>query len=453
MAGERGSLTEGSVRGHLMRMALPMCVAITAMMTTGLVDSYWVGRIGTEELAAVSFCGPVMMAVMSVAIGLGAGVASVISRAAGVGDREQLRRLSTNAAVLMLLVMAVISLLGFVSVRPLFAALGAEDGFLDAAVIYMRIWFAGATVMMGLMLASNVLRAMGQAIAPSVVMISSSVVNLILDPLLIFGVGPFPEMGIAGAALATVLSNVWACAAGLWLLIARERLIAFSLPTWSALIESWRGVAAVGGPAALSNSVNPIANVTIMSAFAVFGAGIVGGVGVGMRVEALAIIPFFALSASIGPIAGQNFGAGRLDRVRETFTESYRMIVLWGVGAAAFLAILREPIAGLFPPDADVQVSAAFYLLIMPLTTIGYGIGIVTSAGFNALGRPMPGLIMNVGRALGLYAPAAWVGAHLAGWSGALLGMALANIVAGVLSVAWTLTVGAPRAAAPAIAE
>lgn len=438
-----------------MRLVAPMSLGILAHMTTGLVDAFWLGRLNPEEpveLAAVSFAFPVTMAVFSVAIGLGAGTASVVARAAGAGDRARVRRLTTDAMMLSMVVVAVVSLAGVVLIDPVFRLMGASDALMPHIRVFMRIWFVSVLFVVGPMLASNVLRALGDAISPSVIMISVAFTNLVLDPFLIFGIGPFPALGVAGAALATLVANALAFIAAGYLVAVRERLITTHAPPRQELMQSWGEIARIGLPASVSNMINPVAMAFVYASVARFGEEAVAGFGAAARVEMIAVIPLFALSASIGPVTGQNSGAGHMDRVREAFVESFRMAALWGLAVAAVLALSRGGVAAAFTENAAAREAIRAYLLALPVTTMGYGIIICMAAGFNGLGKPLPGVAASFARGMVLLAPLAWIGGALGGLWGTLLGMGAANLVAGAAATAWTLRVAFPPPLAAVVA-
>ncbi|MCC5995109.1 MAG: MATE family efflux transporter [Oceanicaulis sp.] len=432
-------LTQGPVFRHILRMVIPMSFGIVAMMLVGVVDAYWVGRLGTAQQAAVQFVFPVSMLVMSIAIGLGAGAVSVVARAAGRGDHGRTRRVATDAVTLSFLVVLAVSVLGVVMIDPLFRALGATEAMMPFVREYMVIWFAGIVFIVGPMVASNLLRALGDAVIPSVIMIIAAVINMILDPLLIFGWGPFPRMEVEGAAMATLISNLVVFVIAMVILIWREKLIDFSFPGWSELIWNWREIARVGAPAAGSNMIGPLANTAVFAAMAGFGEPAVAGLGVGMRVEALAIIPMFALSGSIGPITGQNGGAGLTDRVREAFAKSFLFCLGWGLFVAVVLAALSPLLAPAFLPGEDGQAMARAYWLIAPFAVAGYGVAMAAAAGFNGLGRPLMGVAVNVFRGVVLVAPLAWLGGALGGATGVIWGVFAANLISGLIIAAVVL--------------
>jgi putative MATE family efflux protein len=433
-------LTQGPVFGHIRRLVVPMSFGIMAMMLTGVIDAYWVGKLGTAQLAAVSFVFPISMAVMSVAIGLGAGAVSVVARSAGRGDTGQVRRVTTDAVLLSFLVVAVLSVLGRSTITPLFTAMGATPDMLPHVQDYMSVWFTGIVFIAGPMIASNILRALGDAVVPSVLMMLSAAINMILDPFLIFGWGPFPEMGVTGAALATVIGNFISFLIVMAPLAFGEQLIDPRFPGWSALVSNWREIARVGAPAAASNMINPLSMAVVFAAVARFGEGAVAGFGVAGRVEAFAIIPLFALSASVGPITGQNGGAGLTDRVREAFVKAFIFCAAWTAGVTVLLWAAGPWIAAAFLPSDAGQDTAQLYWWIATPTVFGYGVCMAASAGLNGLGRPLYGMMLHVIRCIVLLAPLAWIGASLGGVTGLLIGAAAANLIAAVVAVGFILT-------------
>lgn len=432
-------LTQGDVFSHILRLLVPMSFGIVAMMAVGVVDAYWVGKLGTAQQAAVQFVFPVNMAVMSIAIGLGAGAVSVVSRAAGRGNHGRTRRLATDSVALAFLVVLAASILGIATIGPLFTLMGATEAMMPHIRDFMTIWYAGIVFIVGPMIASNLIRALGDAIIPSIIMILAAVLNMGLDPLLIFGWGPVPAMGVQGAAAATLLANLVVFVIAMAILIWRERLLDLSWPGWGELFWNWREIARVGIPASASNMINPIAMAIAFASMARFGEPAVGGLGVAMRVEAFAIIPLFALSASIGPVAGQNGGAGLTGRVREAFAKSCLFCVAWSLTLAGALFFLGDHLAGWFLPSEEGRAVAELYWDIVPFTVMGYGIAMAASAGFNGLGRPLHGVAINAARGFALLAPLSWIVGTLYASTGVILAIAAANLVTAAGAVIYTL--------------
>jgi len=437
-------MTTGPVFGHISRMMIPMSFGIVAMMLTGVIDTYWVGTLGTSQQAAVQLSFPVTMLVMSISIGLGAGAVSVVSRAAGEKDDSVIRRTATDAMSLSILAVGFVSILGIIFVEPMFRLIGASDTMMPHVVDYMSVWFAGIVLIVGPMVASNILRALGNAVLPSMMMIAAAVVNMVLDPFFILNefMGlPGLGWGVSGAALATVAANGVTFIMISLYLVFREKLIDFSWHGFDELFHNWGEIARVGLPAAASNTFNPFALVFVMGALgmAQFGDAAVGGVGVAARLEAFAIVPLFALSASIGPVTGQNGGAGITARVREAFAKCFLFCIVWSLSLGAIILATQQWLAPAFLPSEMGQEVARTYWSFVTLTIAGYGITMAASAGFNGLGRPSFGVMITSSRAVMMAVFAVAGGMIAQAPIGIILGIALANILSGLGTAGFVL--------------
>ena len=417
-----------------MRLTLPMVIGIIALISQNLVDTYFIGQLGVAELSAISFTFPVVMTLSSLNIGLGAGAVSVVSRAYGRGDREAVRRRGTDAVLLALIIVGAVSAIGYFTIDPVFRMIGADDQVLPDIRAYMSIWYLGLPMVVVPMLGNNLLRALGDARVPSAIMVGSAILNVIVTPLLIFGVGPLPRLEIAGAALGSVIANVAAMVLSLAVLHFRERLICWNLPSPRAFITSARGILHVGLPASISNMINPIGLGAITAIAAQFGNDVVAGVGVATRLEQLAVIPLMALSAGIGPVVGQNWGAEALDRVRDALRWSAMFCVRVGLGIGICLILLAPVLMPLFSDSPSVQEFGKLYLRVVPLTFAGYGITIVFSAALNAAGKPLRATALAATRILLLAVPLAWILATVIGLWAIPVAAVTANILGGSLS-------------------
>jgi putative MATE family efflux protein len=431
----RRDMTTGPVAGHLTRMTLPMIVGILAVLSISVADTYFVAQLGTNELAALSFTFPIVFCMASIGIGLGAGASSVVSRALGSGDERRVRRLATDSLVLALFIVGCLATLGMLTIEPLFRLLGARPAQMAHIVGYMQIWYPGMVLLVVPMVANNILRATGDAIFPSAVMIVATLVNIVLDPILIFGLGPIPAMGVEGAAWATLAARFAPLAGSLYLLHYRDRVLEFRIPPMAELRDCWRSIAVVALPAAMSNVINPLGYGILTAIVARFGADAVAGFGVATRIEALALVPIYALSVGIAPIAGQNWGAGKGERIRLALLQCFAAGTVWSVLLALSFWLFGAEIVGLFNPDPEIVRVAAGYLDIVPLSLAGYGMLICAAAAFNAIGQATRGLALNLARTLVLTAPLAWLGAELFGPLGIALAVAAANILSAGLTV------------------
>ena len=427
-----GRLVTGSVHRHLARMTLPMTGGMLAAIGFNAIDTLFVAQLGTEALAAISFTFPVVFIFIGLSIGLSAGSASALSRAIGQGDQAHVQRLATDALILSVAIVAVCVAIGIATTDPLFRALGATDETLPLIRQYMLIWYLGMPALVVPMVGNGLIRATGNAVVPGLIMVGGSLINVILDPLLIFGWFGFPRLEITGAALATVAARMVTLVAALWVL-RRMGLIAFCWPTLASMRRSWPAILAVGLPASATNIINPVAVALVTRILASFGPEAVAAFGVATRIEALALIVYFAMSSVIGPLVGQNWGAGRLDRVRDAFWGAFFFCGASALALAAGLWLVAPTVTGWFSTESQVQATATAYLLLVPISYGGAAVVIVGAAGFNGIGRPLPSMLFAITRMVGLYVPLAFLLAGPFHTTGIFMAAASANLLTGAL--------------------
>ena len=428
---QHAKLTEGPVGRTLVRLTIPMAFAIFTMIAFNLADRAFLGRLGTAELAAISFTFPVVMIVGSIAQGIGVGMSAVISRSIGQGNQDRVQRLTTDGLALAFIIVALLSIVGLATINPVFRMLGATDQTLPLIRQYMTIWYVGVCFVIIPMTGNAAIRATGDMKTPAAIMMTAAAINVVLDPLMIFGIGPFPAMGIQGAALATMIARAMSLAASLWVLIRREQMVTFARPRLSETLDSWRKILFVGVPAAGTQLLVPLSTAVITGLVATYGATAVAGFGVASRVEAFGLGIVMALSATVTPFSGQNWGADRPDRVREAVSLAQRFALLWGLGLFGVYFLLGTPIAKIFTTDTSVIPVVRDYLRIVP---VGYGlVGVlmVSTSALNALGRPLHSAGLSLLRLFVLYLPLAFLGARLFNLNGVFAAAAVASVVAG----------------------
>ena len=430
-------LTEGSVGGQLLKLTLPMVWGVFAVIAFSLVDTYFVAQVGTNELAAMSFTFPVVMVLGSLAMGLGTGASSVIARAIGQGDRQRVKRLTTDSLVLSLLIVGIFAILGLATIDQLFAALGAGPDVLPLVRDYMGIWYLGMIFLVVPLVGNSAIRASGNTVVPSLIMTVAAAVNIALDSLFIFGWGDFPALGIKGAALATVISRATTLVASLAFLHYRERLLLFTLPKLKEVWRCWSSILSVGLPAASTNLIAPISVGLLTSLIARYGPEAVAGFGIASRVEAFALIVPLAVSASIGPFVGQNWGARQFSRVDRAMRLSFIFCLVWGVLVAIVVGAAATGIASWFDSEPGVVAGAAAYLTTVPLSYGALGVVLIFGSSLNALGKPLASMALSLSRLLLLYVPLAYLGSWLFGVQGIFGAACLSNVAVGLAALIW----------------
>ena len=426
----------------------PFSIAVIALISTGIVDTIYLGRLEDPDrprlaimvLAALGFAFPINFIGNSANIGLGAGTMSAVSRALGQDDPEKARRHAAAAILLGLFVMSI--LVGFMLLAApyILPIAGASGEVASMAFGYLLIIMPGLVLVSVASMSNNILRAGGEAILPSSIMILGALVNIVLDPFLIFGWGPFPRMELQGAALATLIGNAIGAAYGFYIVLFQRKAVDFIGMTFKSMKRAWSIIGQVGVPAAGTNIIVPVSTFAAVAIIGnVLGETDVAAFTVASRAELISVGLLYALSACIGAITGRNGGAGKTDRVREAFRVCYLICVIWGTALAVLLAIFAPQIAGVFTRDEILIAKIVPYFYIVPATVFGYGFVFVSAAGLNALGRPMFGLVYTVIRSLFLYIGLIAIGVWTAGLVGAFVGVAVANIVSGLIAIVWTL--------------
>jgi len=402
-----------------------------------LADTIFVSRLGTSPLAAMGFSFPVIMFVGSIARGLGMGAAAVVSKTIGRGERDDARRVMTHALILAALVVAVFSIAGLASIEPLFRALGATDQLMPLIRGYMIIWYSGMVFMMIPMMANSGMRSAGDTLFPSLVMIGGCGLNVILDPIMIYGLFGFPRLELQGAALATVISRALTLAAALYALHRRHHLLDLSIPKLHEMWNSWRQLLHIGIPTSATNLLLPISNAVVIRIVAQFGETAVAACAAGRRVEMFAFLIPMALGVSLIPFIGQNWGAGRTDRIRTARKLANRFALMWGAACLITLFVLSGYIGRFFSEDPEVIRVITLYFRILP---IGYGMRELhryTGFTFIGVGRPMSSVAINVIRIVGLLVPCAYIGSVLYGISGIFWGTVVADVAAAAVALMW----------------
>ena len=437
METQRARLTHGPVGRHLVDMTVPVLFGIFTMMLQAFADAYFIGMVGDRPLAALGFAFPILMIVTSVAIGLGAGTSSVVARAIGANDDRRARRLSTDSLILSFLITAAICLVGILTIEPLFLRMGAPEDMIPMISGYMKILYVGVPFVVVGMVGMSSMRATGDTRLPSLLMVVASIANVILDPILIFGLGPFPEMGLDGAAMAALISRAAIFGGTLYFMRYRLDLLSFNAPRLPELKDSWRDILHVGIPAAGTNAIIPIAMALITAMLASHGPEAVAGFSVASRVESLMLVMFYALSAIIGPFVGQNMAAGEADRIFRALKLCTLFCLGTGIAIAVVLAALSGFLPSLFSDNPAVTDVTTLFLLIAPVSYGAYGMVMVMNASFNGMGKPIPAVYISVARMIAIYLPLAYLLNRMFGIPGIFAAYAAANVITGIIAYAW----------------
>lgn len=435
------TLLHAPIAKTLWQMTWPMIFGVATLISFNLVDTFFISLLGTEALAAISFTFPVTFTVISLAIGLGIGTSAVIARKLGQGEDEEARDAGSSALYLAAILVIGLSFLGWVFAEPIFALLGAGPDVIPLIMTYMNIWFLGAALLVMPMIGNSILRASGDTVTPSLIMGLGGLLNAVFDPILIFGLGPIPALGMEGAALASVLSWVIGFALIIYWLVVRKKLIDPILPSIQVFLASAKRLMTIGLPASGANMLTPLSMAVMTALVAAYGAPAVAGFGAGARLESIASLVILALSMSLPPFISQNFGAGRMDRVRSAYRQSLFAVLALQAMVYLLLILCLPLIQQAFAREEEVAQVLAWFIWIMPL---GYGVQgwvILTNSAMNALHLPMRALALNLVRLFVLFVPLSYLGSLLGGLPGLFMGGVVANVITAALAYRWFMRI------------
>jgi putative MATE family efflux protein len=426
-------------------MTLPMIVGMVVLMTFGLVDTFFIGMLGTQQLAAISFTFPVTFTVISLNIGLGIGTSAIIAKLLGAGQHNQAKETATGALMLTMVLAIVLAIIGVMTMQPIFRLMGADEAQLVFIKEYMLVWYGAGVFLAMPMVGNSVLRASGDTKTPSYVMAFGGLINVILDPILIFGWGPVPAFGIQGAAIATLIAWAVGLFYILYVLAVKRKLIEPKLLHWQQLKRSTGGILKIGLPAAGANMLTPISAGIVTAIVASYGPEAVAAWGVGGRLESIASIVVLSLSMSLPPFISQNFGANKLERVGQAYSLCVKFVIIWQLIIFAILALLAGFIANIFTNEPEVASTIILFLVIVPIGFGLQGVTILTNSSFNAMHMPMSAVSLSVVRLFVFFVPFSFIGSYWFDLPGLFWAAVLANLVVGCIAFIWFKTILASR--------
>ncbi len=419
----------------LIQMSLPMMVGLIGVVSLNLIDAYFIGKLGTHALAAIGYTFPAILLQGAISGGLGVGTSAIVSRAIGQNNDKLVKRLTTDSLILSVIVVVLLVIIGQLTIDSLFRTMGADSSSMLMIKDYMRIWYLGLPFVVIPMVGNGAIRATGNTVIPATVMIVAMVTNGILDPILIFGFGPIPAMGIKGAALATVIARFTTMCISLGYLIFRLKMIDSVKPKLAELLDNWKNLLHIGLPAGITRIFLPLSMGFITRLVSGYGLDAVAAMGIGLKVEMFSLVPMMALSTVMIPFIGQNLGAGNLDRIKKGYTTAVKISLIWGVILFISYQFFGKNIGSLFNSNTDIHNIIYNYLII---ASTGYGLlGIieVSSAIFNVLHKPFSAAALHFLRMAVLYIPLAILGSRILGLKGIFIASAISGILTGVAAI------------------
>ncbi len=432
-------LTSGSIARPMFYLSLPIVVTNLFQTAYNLADTYWLGQYSTNALAAISFAFPVVFLLISLGTGLSVAGSVLVAQHVGAGESERAEYAASQTVSIATLGSLLLSAIGYPFVDDILALLGASPAVHAGATAYMEVITVGIVFMFGFFVFMSLMRGYGDTVTPMMVMFGSVVLNIILDPFLINGWSVFPEMGIQGAAVATVVCRAGAAIVGLWIMLRGTRGVHISLSKMTPNLTYAKKLVSLGAPASLEGAGRALSVNFLLVIVGTFSTSVVAGYGIGTRVFSVIFLPAIAVSQGVETMTGQNVGAGKEGRAERV--NHITALALFGLlSAVAAIVWLGAPqIATVFSNDPEViAVSTEFLRYVAP--TFGFiGVMRAYTGGFRGTGYTIIAAAITIATLGFIRLPAAWLGTTMLqfGQSGIWIAFAISNVLGGIIAYLW----------------
>ncbi len=438
--GERNNLTEGSILKSLITLSVPIIFASILQSAYQLIDTFWVGRLGTDAIAAVSISFPLIFLIISLGGGLSIAGTILVAQYKGKKNKKAINHIACQTLLMMVIVSIILSGLGYFLSPQLISLMGVESSVFSGAVSYMRISFIGMIFMFTYMVFQSLMRGVGDVKTPLYIVFGTVLLNLILDPLFIFGYWFIPALGVGGAAVATIITQGIAAVIGIIILLRGKHQIHLRLSDLKPDVPLLKKMFKLGVPASIEQSTRALGILVMTFLVAGFGTLTLAAYGIGGRILSFIVLPAIGLSMATSTLVGQNIGAGKMERAEKIakLSSLTGFIILTLVGILFFL--FAEQISAIFiPGELETIKATALFIKIMALTFGFIGVQMSLNGAFRGSGNTMIPLVLSIVSLWVLRFPLAYllskhtVLAELGIW----IAFPVANVIAAVITIAW----------------
>ena len=384
-------ITEGSLVKHLFLLSWPVVLAMAMHTSYNLVDIFWVGRIGPSAIAAVSLAGVVFFIILAIGQTLGGGTVALIARACGAKQYEKIEHLLGQSVLLTAIVAIGFGLVGVTFSHSIMRVLGAQTEVLDMGAKYLRIISIGFGFQLLLFSVNFAFRGAGDMKTPMVIMLVSTILNMVLDPFMILGIGPFPRMEVQGAAYATVIAKLVGLIFGFLILVRGRSGLKFRFKdAWPLDGAVARSLLAIGVPLGISYGLMALSGLAVFRLVARFGSQAIAALGIGIRVLQIAALPVVGIGIATTTLVGQNLGAKKKRRVEKTAFQSMGVCSAIMIVFGAVFFFNARALVGIFTPHIDVIQIGTEYIRIASLYLFFIGLTVSMTGAFRGSGYTLP---------------------------------------------------------------
>ena len=424
-------LDEGSIPKAILYMSLPILLGRVFQNLYNITDIFFVGRLGPAAIASVSMSGLIIGVLMTLMVGISMGSFSVISRKFGERKIEDVK-VAVVQSLYLSLAAYLLALLLIPFLRPTFRLLGANSEVTELSVKFMKVILFGSIFMFIGMMLNSTLRAVGDPKDPTRILIISTLLNVVLDPIMIYGLLGFPRLGVVGAALATVVARFVAAAMVVKIYFFNTHELSLRLKDLRPNVEMMKRIIDIGIFVSTSRLIRNFASMGLMRIVAAFGTVAIAAYGVGMRIIMLLVFPMFGIGRATASIVGQSFGSKKFKRALETVYISIKMFALPTLAISGVMMIFSKPIMEFFTKNPEVVSIGSNYLIYTLPFLVFAIVSIISSASMNSIGKPIPPTIVTFVALLLIQIPLAIVLKNYMGIIGIWIAIDIAQIIQGV---------------------
>ncbi|WP_135852701.1 MATE family efflux transporter [Halorussus salinus] len=450
---EELDLTEGGILKPLVFLSLPIVVTNLMQTAYNLADTFWLGQYSTEALAAISFAFPMVFLLISLGMGLSVAGSVLVAQHTGADETEQAEYAASQTVSFAFIASVILGAVGYPFVRPFLDFLGASPEVLPGATAYMQVVALGLPFMFGFFVFISLMRGAGDTLTPMFVMFGTVVLNVALDPFLINGwsLGPiaFPEMGIEGAAVATVFSRSVAMVVGVAIMLSGDRGIQINLRDMRPDFQYLRKILQIGIPASIEGTGRALSINALLLIVGLFPTTVVAAYGIGTRVFSVIFLPAIAVARGVETMTGQNIGAGKYDRAAKANYLAAKGLFAVLAAAGVLIFLVPRPIVAVFTDDPAVLASGATFLRYVSLSFGFIGIMRAFTGGFRGAGKTMVAAAIAITTLAGIRLPVSYVASQfrlsipfvpteaIFGVEGIWVGFFVSNVLGATIAYLW----------------
>lgn len=434
---KKNKFTEGKLINSLLSLALPIIFANILQSAYQLIDTFWLGRIGADAVAAVSLSFPLLFLVLSIGAGLTLAGTVMVARYQGAENQKMVDFSSSQSVFLIFLTSIILAIVSYFAAGPLMKVIGAGPDIIEDSTTYFEVSSLGFVFLFIFFIFQSLMRGIGNVMLPVYIVLCTVILNAVLDPLFIYGYGPIKGYGVAGAAVASVITQAVAATIGLVILFRGKHGIKISLSSMYFNMENLKRTFNLGLPASIEQSTRALGMTFMMVIVTSFGSDIVAAYGIGARMLSFIVVPALGLGIATTSLVGQNIGALKIKRAEKVARLSAKLAFFGFTGLGLIMFLVAEPLTAFFIPD-DPQVikDGALFIKIMSISFGFLGLQQVMNGTFNGAGFTKASMFISIMSLWLVRFPLAYVLANTLGYGpeGIWWSFPISNFIAGIVA-------------------